>query len=74
LNSYCFERVSKLIPNYEQFINDKIVGIEGDIVKENLGLSPDVKAMLIEECHVIINCAASVSFDDPLHDAIKINY
>ena len=24
--------------------------------------------------HVVINCAASVNFDDPLHDALEINY
>ena len=30
--------------------------------------------MLISNCNVIINCAASVNFDDPIHDALKINY
>ena len=29
---------------------------------------------MTEETEVIINCAASVSFDDPLLDALQINY
>ena len=30
--------------------------------------------MVTAETDIIINCAASVSFDDPLLDAIQINY
>ena len=30
--------------------------------------------MLTQECDIIINCAASVNFDDPLLDAIQINF
>ena len=30
--------------------------------------------MIINECHVIINSAASVKFNDPIHDALNINY
>jgi len=30
--------------------------------------------MLVDNINVIINSAASVSFDDPLHDALNINY
>ena len=30
--------------------------------------------MLTSEIDIIINCAASVSFDNPLLDAIQINY
>jgi fatty acyl-CoA reductase len=30
--------------------------------------------MIVEEVNVIINSAASVNFDDPLLDAIQINY
>jgi nucleoside-diphosphate-sugar epimerase len=41
---------------------------------ENLGISPSDRALLVSELEVIINCAASVNFDDHLHDAIRINY
>ena len=30
--------------------------------------------MLIEKVHVVINCAASVDFNAPLHEALEINY
>ena len=30
--------------------------------------------MIEDNVNVIINCAASVNFDDPLKDAININY
>lgn len=30
--------------------------------------------MLQNEVNIIINCAASVNFDDPLKEALNINY
>ena len=53
---------------------EKITPVAGDLIVDKLGLSPKDRAMLTEEVDVIINCAASVSFDDPLLDAIQINY
>ena len=41
---------------------------------EGLGLSPGDKSIILNEVNVIINCAASVNFDDHLHDALAINY
>lgn len=32
------------------------------------------RAMVVAETELIINCAASVNFDDPLLDALQINY
>jgi alcohol-forming fatty acyl-CoA reductase len=52
----------------------KIVPVAGDLVMDGLGLSPQDRSLITETCHVIINCAASVNFDDPLQDALKINY
>ena len=40
----------------------------------NLGLSQSDFITLTTELDVIINCAASINFDDPLLDAIQINY
>lgn len=41
---------------------------------QSLGISPDDRLRLVNEVDLIINCAASVNFDDPLLDAIQINY
>lgn len=55
-------------------MRQKIVPIAGDLIVDKLGLSHADRAMLTAETNVIINCAASVSFTDPLLDAIEINY
>lgn len=52
----------------------KIKPIGGDLVLDNLGISPEDRAMLVEDLDIIINSAASINFDDHLHDAIRINY
>ncbi len=57
-----------------QDIRRKIVPIAGDLIVDKLGLSQADRAMVTAETNIIINCAASVSFTDPLLDAIEINY
>lgn len=52
----------------------KVIPIAGDLVKQGLGMSQADVMVLTQELDVIINCAASVQFDDPLLDAIQINY
>ena len=52
----------------------KIVPVAGDLIMNGLGMTPETRAMLTTECDIIINCAASVNFDDPLLDAIEINF
>ena len=52
----------------------KIVPIEGDIVKEGLAIKPEVRERLINDLQVIINCAASVDFNERMCDAFQINY
>jgi len=46
----------------------------GDLQKEGLGLSAEDRHILLTQVHIIINCAASVNFDDPLVEALSINY
>jgi len=46
----------------------------GDLVVDNLGLSDAHRGMLVNDCNVIINSAASVNFDDPIQEALAINY
>jgi fatty acyl-CoA reductase len=44
------------------------------LIVENLGLSAEDREKITSEVNVIINSAASVNFDDPLQDALQINY
>lgn len=46
----------------------------GDLIIDRLGLSEADRAMVTSETDLVINCAASVNFDDPLLDALQINY
>ena len=59
---------------FTQFATEKIVPVIGDLIIEGLGMSKEDRQMLTENCQCIINCAASVSFNEPLQDALNINY
>jgi thioester reductase-like protein len=53
LGSQCFDRLRKEIgANFDQFILDKIKPIEGDMLKENIGLSAQDLADICENVHV----------------------
>ena len=69
-----FERVKKSIPDFDLLVDQVIVPIEGDIIKENLGMRAEDRELIINKIHVIINCAASVDFNERLKDALNINY
>ena len=73
-SSECFATVKKTIPNFDQFISEKIVPIEGDICKDGLALKAADRERLVNELDIIINCAASVNFTERLCDALQINY
>lgn len=51
-----------------------MIPIWGDISIDELGLDPAVRQTLVDELDIILNSAASISFDDPLKDALRINY
>lgn len=74
LASPCFDRVKDLYPNFQSIIDSKLVPVEGDITKDGCGISPEMKATILKDCDVIINCAASVDFDERLDKAVNINY
>jgi fatty acyl-CoA reductase len=58
----------------KQLILEKVVPIQGDLVLKHLGMTPEDRKLLTEEVEVILNCAASVNFNEPLRDALQINY
>ena len=61
----------------QQFLtwaSSKIIPIQGDLIVEGLGLSPEDLELIVNSVDIIINSAASVNFDDPLKDALNINY
>ena len=69
-----FEPLYRERPDLDTFIKEKIAPIEGDLVLSGLGIKPDDRKRLIEEVEIILNSAASVNFNDPIYDALQINY
>ena len=55
-------------------VDEKIVPIEGDINKDGLMLKVEDLEMFQRDLDVIINCAASVDFNEQITDAINVNY
>jgi thioester reductase-like protein len=74
LDTEIFNFIYTAQPEIKETMKKKIIPAPGDLVVDRLGMSDEVRAMLTSECDIIINCAASVNFDDPLLDAIQINY
>lgn len=62
----------KQIPEYKELIS-KIVPVSADLTKDGLGMSPEDRQMIVEECNIIFNIAASVDFNSRLDQAIEIN-
>ena len=48
--------------------------VSGDLIIDKLGMNPQDRAMVVAETQIVISCAASTNFDDPLLDALQINY
>ena len=77
LSSPCFYHLWKIHGGEDKFVEfatKKIRPIQGDMLKENVGLSDADRDFIIKEIDLIINSAASVNFDDPLQDALRINF
>ena len=61
-------------PEMLKIIKERVIPISGDLVLEGLGIEPMIRKTLVKELHVILNSAASINFDDPIRDALQINY
>ncbi|GMT21776.1 hypothetical protein PFISCL1PPCAC_13073, partial [Pristionchus fissidentatus] len=57
----CPDRLSKVVP------------VEGDITLPDLGISTTDMRRILEETSVVMHCAATVRFDEPLAAAVEIN-
>lgn len=57
-----------------EYALQKVEGINGDLLQEGLGISESDMSRLKGNLDICINSAASVKFNEPLHDALAINY
>ncbi|KAF9430619.1 cyclin-dependent kinase inhibitor far1 [Podila epigama] len=58
---------------FHKQIAQKIVPVKGDITLDRLGLSDEDLEMIQNDTRIVINSAASVSFNDPSNDALEMN-
>lgn len=73
LGSQCFDVLRKSSPNFQELISSKIQTIPGDLSIDGLGLSPENRALLVNNVDIIINMAASIDFQMRLDEALNIN-
>ncbi|CDW88677.1 male sterility protein [Stylonychia lemnae] len=72
--SEIFESLRLQHEDFMAYVDEKIIGVEGDISEPNVIFNKDKLAEIIENVEVIINNAASIDFDLRLDQAIQINY
>ncbi|XP_065364722.1 putative fatty acyl-CoA reductase CG8306 [Calliphora vicina] len=53
-------------------LNKKLVAIPGDAILPFLGITAEYRNVL-EKVSIVFHCAATVRFDEPLRDALKLN-
>ncbi len=57
----------------QQFLKEKLLAVPGDLAEEELGIAAEEMGRLKETVDLVINCAAVVSFDAPLDEALSMN-
>nr|XP_014086817.1 fatty acyl-CoA reductase wat isoform X1 [Bactrocera oleae] len=69
LSEPLFVKVRELKPQ----VHTLITQINGDCAQPNLGISPEDREVLTTNVDVIIHCAATVRFNEPLYNALILN-
>ncbi|XP_053995401.1 putative fatty acyl-CoA reductase CG5065 [Hylaeus anthracinus] len=64
-----FQRIREQKP----FVMKKLIPLTGDINTNELGLSDQQQAMLINETNIVYHCAATLRLESKLKDAIEMN-
>ncbi len=74
ISSNAFSRLrGRLGPDFDPAIRPKLVAVPGDLSQTRMGLSPELYSGLREEVDIVVNCAASVVFDERLDRALELN-
>ena len=68
-----FDRFRKEDPEGFAASAQKVIAVECDMLKPGLGLEDSVRAQLQDELDILVSCAATVSFDDPLDHSLQLN-
>jgi long-chain acyl-CoA synthetase len=74
LGSRAFDRIRALLGDgFERLCQEKISVVAGDLSRKRLGLDPGVYEQLTRRITLVINSAATVTFDEQLDLAVELN-
>jgi len=69
----CFDRLrAELGEGFDAAIAARLSTLAGDVSSDGLGLD-DAGRELLASCDIVVHCAAAVSFDAPLDQAVEVN-
>ena len=73
--SSAFDRIRRDLGRdaFTELVESKVQAVSGDLGQPHLGLDDETYAQLQQDIDLVINCAALVSFDAPLDDALRLN-
>ena len=77
INSRCFDGLKKEMgeEQFMDFVMDKFVPLNGDLIHEGLDLSPEDRDLIVDNVQIIINNATSQVYQvKPLLESLKFNY
>jgi nucleoside-diphosphate-sugar epimerase len=63
----------KLGDGFDTLAHEKLVAVPSDLTQDRLGIDDEMYAQLTREVDIVINCAATVVFDEPLDVALAQN-
>ena len=73
LNSSVFEYLKSQRDDFYEYAISKLHVIEGDMLNDEIITHEEDKNLLIETVEIVIHCAATVRFDEPLDYALRLN-
>jgi thioester reductase-like protein len=73
LQSPLFGPLRSARSDFEQFTKEKLVPLDGDILKDGLGLSEKDIRLVRDQVSIIIHAAGTIDFRDRLDDAMRTN-
>lgn len=68
--SAIFKPLFQKRPELIKIVKQRVIPIKGDLVLDRLGMDPEVRKEVTNNCQFILNSAASINFDDPIRDAM----
>ncbi|XP_062276525.1 fatty acyl-CoA reductase 1 [Scomber scombrus] len=69
INCKLFERLQEEQPGFAE----KIIAVNSDLTLPELDLSKEDQSILAENINIVFHCAATIRFNEPLKDAMKLN-